>query len=93
MASAKAMDQNALKRKLEAVQNLIPYIKLVERERLRIPVKSVEAYNEFFTSSEFNRLFKELIADKLEISLMMALLREKPCSASRDLQDFRDKPL
>ncbi len=77
----KGVDQNALKRKLEAVQNLIPYIKLVERERLRIPVKSVEAYNEYFISSEFNRLFKELIADKLEISLMMMLLREKPCSA------------
>ena len=78
----KGVDQNALKRKLEAVRNLIPYIKLVERERLRIPVKSVEAYNEYFTGSEFNRLFKELIADKLEISLMMALLREKPCSAA-----------
>ena len=78
----KGVDQNALKRKFEAVRNLIPYIKLVERERLRIPVKSVEAYNEYFTGSEFNRLFKELIADKLEISLMMALLREKPCSAA-----------
>jgi NADH-quinone oxidoreductase subunit E len=78
----KGVDQNALRRKLEAVRNLIPYIKLVERERLRIPVKSVEAYNEYFTGSEFNRLFKELIADKLEISLMMALLREKPCSAA-----------
>jgi NADH-quinone oxidoreductase subunit E len=78
----KGVDQNALRRKLEAVRNLIPYIKLVERERLRIPIKSVEAYNEYFTGSEFNRLFKELIADKLEISLMMALLREKPCSAA-----------
>lgn len=78
----KAVDQNAIKRKLEAVQNLIPYIKLVERERLRIPVKSVEAYCDFFSGSEFNRLFKELIADKLEISLMMALLREKPCSVA-----------
>ncbi len=74
------VDQNALKSKLEAVQNLVPYIKLVERERLRLPVKSVDAYNEFFASSEFNRLFDELIADKLAISQIMALLREKPRS-------------
>jgi F420-non-reducing hydrogenase iron-sulfur subunit len=66
--------------KLEAVKNLVPYMKLVERERLRIPLKSEEAYNAFFTSDEFDRLFKELIADKYEICQMMALLRDKPRS-------------
>ena len=51
-----------LKFKLEAVRKLVPYIKLVERERLRVPVKSEEAYKEFFESTEVNRLFDEMIA-------------------------------
>lgn len=75
-------DENRLQRKLEAVQNLIPYIKLVERERFRIPFKSIEAYETFFKSDEFDRLFKELITDKFEICQMLALLREKPSSTA-----------
>ena len=75
-----AIDENALKFKLEAAKNMVPYIKLVERERLRVPVKSEGEYNKFFTSDEFNRLFQELIVDKLAMSQIMALLREKPLS-------------
>jgi len=81
LGEGEGIDPGALKRKLQAVRQLVPYIKLVERERLRIPVKSVEAYQEFFASAEFDRLFKDSIADKLEISQMMALLRERPHSA------------
>jgi NADH-quinone oxidoreductase subunit E len=50
----------------------------VERERLRVTLKSVEEYNEFFTGDEFDRLFQELIGDKFQITRIMALLREKP---------------
>ncbi len=71
---------NGLKLKLEAVYRLIPYIKLVEREKLRVPLKSEEAYNEFYTSDTVDRLFRDLIADKLVISQIMLLLREKPLS-------------
>jgi NADH-quinone oxidoreductase subunit E len=74
------IDPKELNLRLEAVQNLIPYIKLVERERLRVTLKSVEEYNEFFTGDEFDRLFQELIGDKFQITRIMALLREKPRS-------------
>ena len=80
LGKGEGVDENELKSKLEAVTKLIPYIKLVERERLRVPVKSEEAYNKFFTSDEVNRLFNELIVDKLAISQIMLLLREKPLS-------------
>ena len=69
-----------LKFKLESVEKLIPYIKLVERERLRVPHKSEEAYMEFFASDKFNRLFEELILDKLAVSQIVMLLREQPLS-------------
>jgi NADH-quinone oxidoreductase subunit E len=77
----KETDPNGLKRKLEAVRDLIPYIKLVERERLRVPLKSEKEYIEFFTGEEFDRLFRELIADKLAMSQITAFLREGPLSS------------
>jgi coenzyme F420-reducing hydrogenase delta subunit len=78
LAKSEGIDENGIKSRLEAVNNLVPYIKLVERERLRVPVKSENAYNEFFASDEVNRLFDELIGDKLAISQIMSLLRDKP---------------
>jgi len=81
LGKGEGIDEDELKSKLEAVTKLIPYIKLVERERLRVPFKSEEAYNKFFTSDEVNRLFNELIGDKLAISQIMLLLRERPLSS------------
>jgi len=78
LGRGEGLDEQELKFKLEAVTRLIPYIRLVERERMRMPVKSEEAYLKFFASDEMNRLFNETIADKLAISQIMLLLREGP---------------
>ena len=80
LGKGEEMDENELKFKLEAVRKLVPYIKLVERERLRVPSKSEKAYAAFFKSDEVNALFNELFLDKLAISQIMLLLREKPLS-------------
>ena len=80
LGRGEGIGEAVLRRRLEAVYNLIPYIRLVERERLRLPVKSTDAYNDFFSSDEFNKIFEELIADQVELSQIMAILREKPCS-------------
>ena len=77
---SEGMDEDGLKFKLDAVQKLIPYVRLVERERLRVPSKSRDAYDAFFASDEVNRIFSELILDKLAISQITSLLREKPLS-------------
>ena len=74
------IDARRLKLKLAALNRLVPYIKLVERERLRLPAKSEEAYKAFYESDEVNRLFRDLIADKLAISQILMLLAEKPLS-------------
>ena len=74
------IDEKELKFKLEAVTRLIPYIKLVQSERLRVSERTEEAYNNFFTSEEFNKLFDELIGDKLTVSQTLSLLGEKPHS-------------
>ena len=80
LGKSEGIDKKELKFKLEAVRKLVPYMKLVERERLRVPVKSEEAYNKFFESSEISRLFSELFGDKLAISQIMLLLGENPLS-------------
>jgi F420-non-reducing hydrogenase iron-sulfur subunit len=80
LGKAEGIDKKALKAKLEAVTQLVPYIRLVERERLRIPFQSEGEFDAFFTSDQFNRLFDELIGDPLAISQIMLLLREKPHS-------------
>ena len=78
LGKGEGIEEEALKAKLEAVTQLVPYIRLVERERLRLSFKTEEEYHEFFASDEATRLFNELIGDKLAISEIMLLLREKP---------------
>jgi DNA-binding transcriptional ArsR family regulator len=77
---SEGVDEKGLKLKLEAVGQLIPYFKLVERERLRLPFKSEEEYNDYFAGDELKQLFDELVIDKLTMSEIMLLLREKPLS-------------
>ena len=78
LGTGEGIDKNGLKLKLKAVNKLIPYVKLVERERLRVRFDTEKEYNEFFASDEVDRLFHELIGDKLAISQIMLLLRERP---------------
>jgi len=80
------LDAETLKLNLLAVTKLLPYAKLVERERLRVRFDKQEKYDEYFASDEFNRLFEELIVDKLAISRIMLLLRDNPLSA-RDISE------
>ena len=78
LGKGEEINENALKSRLGAVTDLVPYIRLVERERLRIPVKSEAEILNFFTSDEFNRLFNETIGEKLAISQIISLLQEGP---------------
>jgi coenzyme F420-reducing hydrogenase delta subunit len=80
VGKTEGLDPKILAFNLEAVSKLVPYIKLVEREKLRVPVQSEEAYREFFASDRVNQLFKELVLDKLAVSQIMLLLKESPLS-------------
>jgi len=92
LGEGEGIDKNALKFRLEAVENLLPYIKLVERERLGVRFETEEKVNEFFESDECDRLLRELIVDKLTISQMMLLLREKPLSVGEISDRLRLEP-
>lgn len=66
--------------KLEALRKLLPYVKLVEREKLRVRFDSMAQYEQFFGSAEFDALFDELIADKLAVAQIMVLLEKQALS-------------
>jgi len=86
LGQSEGLDAKTLKLNLAAVTKLLPYAKLVERERLRVRFKKQEQYDEYFASERFNRLFEELVADKLVVSRIMLLLRDNPLPA-REIAD------
>jgi coenzyme F420-reducing hydrogenase delta subunit len=65
LGKGEGLNGKDVKFKLEAVMKLIPYVKLVLSEKLRVPVRTEEAYKEFFTGEDFSRLFEESIGGKL----------------------------
>lgn len=82
LGKVEGLDEATLKLRLDAVNRLVPYIKLVERERLRPPTRTQEAINAFYESDEANRLFDKLIAAELVNSQIMVLLEEGPQSTA-----------
>lgn len=68
--------------KLAAARKLVPYLKLVERERLRVPEKTAAAYREHYESAELDRLFDEAVASRLTTSQIMLLLERGALSTA-----------
>ena len=77
-----SMTKDELNLKLDAARKLVPYMRLVERERLRVPEKSKQAYADFFESKDTSALFDIIFSDKLAVSQIMLLLKEKPLPTS-----------
>ncbi len=88
LGKTEELSQKSLTRKLETVTKLIPYIRLVERERLRASVQTEEAYHAFFESDELNRIFNETIVEKLAIGQIVSLLKEGPLTTAEIAGDL-----
>ncbi len=80
LGKGEGLDEKGLKLKLQAAAKLVPYIRLVHTERLRVRFGTLKEYVDFFSSDEVNRLFQELIADKLAVTEILLLLKKKPRS-------------
>ena len=78
LGTTEGMDKKELSFKLTAAGKLVPYIKLVERQRLRVAARSEAEYNKFIDSGELDALFDDIISDKLAVSQIMMLLAETP---------------
>jgi ferredoxin len=60
LGKAEGIDEDELQSKLEAVSKLIPYIKLMNREKLGSRLENEEEYEGFFTNDEIDELFREV---------------------------------
>ena len=92
LGASEGLNPDELKIKLEAARKLIPYLRLVERERLRVPEKTKKAYTQFFENSETKNLFDKIVLDKLAISQILLLLKEKALSTSDIAQNLGLNP-
>jgi len=81
LGTGEGIKLNAVKLKLEAIRKLLPYIKLVEREKLRVRFANKAEYEKFFASDELKSLFTELLVDKLAISQILLLLGQQALSS------------
>ena len=84
LGKGEEIDEDELKSKLEEVTKLIPYIKLVKREKLALHLDKEEEYNELFTSDEVDRLFREVISyhiDPDKCQACMICLKKCPVEA------------
>jgi hypothetical protein len=82
LGAGEGLAPEVLERRLRAALALVPYLKLVERERLRPPRKNEAVYREHFASPAVAALFRELVADRLAVSEILELLREQPLSTA-----------
>ncbi|MFN3535781.1 MAG: hypothetical protein ACK4WB_10375, partial [Desulfatiglandales bacterium] len=74
-------DKEELELGIEAASLLVPYVRLVERERLRLPQRSQSAIEALHKDPDTQRLIKESILDKLQEAKLSLLLKRGPASA------------
>jgi len=59
---SEGLDENGLKSKLNKIGRLIPYIKIVTKDKLSSRLKDPEEWNQLFTREEMDKLFNEVIS-------------------------------
>jgi F420-non-reducing hydrogenase iron-sulfur subunit len=58
--SSEGIDKDELKSRIQEITKIIPYIKMVKREKLESRLENEEEYDGFFTSDEVDELFREV---------------------------------
>lgn len=80
------IDEVKMEDRLNVVLSLIPYIKLVERERLRFYGNNTKMIEEYFESPEVNRIIEDMIFEKISMGLIIKT-RKKGINAYKDLAE------
>jgi F420-non-reducing hydrogenase iron-sulfur subunit len=78
------MDRDELKSKIQEVTKLIPYIKIVKREKLESRLENEKEYDGYFTSEEIDKLFSEVVSyyiDPDKCQACMICLKKCPAEA------------
>ena len=62
LGKGEGIDQNELKSKLAEITKLVPYIKVVNQEKLASRLENPEEYDKLFTKDEIDKLLSEVIS-------------------------------
>ena len=84
LGKAEGIDENELKSKLAEIRKLVPYIKLVKKEKLASRLENPEEYERLFTQDEIERLFSQVISyyiDPEQCQACMICARRCPVEA------------
>jgi coenzyme F420-reducing hydrogenase delta subunit/ferredoxin len=84
LGKAEGLDGDELRSRLAGVIRLVPYIKVVKQEKLAFRLENPEAYDDFFTGDEIDRLFREVVSyyiDPLKCQACMTCARRCPAEA------------
>ena len=84
LGKGEEIDEGELKSKLEEVTKLVPYIKIVKREKLALRLENEEEYEGLFTSDEVDKLFSEVVSyhiDPEKCQACMICFRKCPAEA------------
>ena len=62
LGESEGMGQNGLKSKIAEITKLVPYIKMVNQDKLASRLDTLEEYDQLFTRDEIERLFSEVVS-------------------------------
>ncbi len=81
LGEGEGLDQDELQSRLGEVRKLIPYIKVVKREKLATRIDNEDEYDELYTSDEVEKIFSEVVSyhiDPDKCQACMICLRKCP---------------
>lgn len=84
LGKAEGIEANELKSKLQEIMKLVPYIKLMKREKLASRLQNPEEYEKLFTLDEINELLSKVVSyyiDPDKCQACMACARRCPADA------------
>jgi F420-non-reducing hydrogenase iron-sulfur subunit len=84
LGQGEGIKQNELKSRLAEFSKLVPYLKLVNQDKLASRLKTPEEYDGLFTKDEIDRLFREMVSyyiDPEKCQACMTCLRRCPAEA------------
>lgn len=84
LGQGEGIKQNELKSRLAEISKLVPYLKLVNQDKLASRLKTPEEYDGLFTKDEIDRLFREMVSyyiDPEKCQACMTCLRRCPAEA------------
>jgi len=62
LGTGEGIDTNELKSKLAEIRKLVPYIKIVNKDKLASRLRNPEEYDRLFSKDEIDKLFAEVIS-------------------------------